>query len=58
MTSMMSPLIGVLAAWIQLGEEPSRSEIMGMALIGVALIMISVHAMKAHEEIEPAMGQD
>jgi drug/metabolite transporter (DMT)-like permease len=58
MTSMMSPLIGVLAAWIQLGEEPSRSEIVGMALIGVALIMISVHAMKAHEEIEPAMGQD
>jgi drug/metabolite transporter (DMT)-like permease len=58
MTSMMAPLIGVLAAWIQLGEEPSRSEIVGMALIGVALIMISVHAMKAHEEIEPAMGQD
>jgi drug/metabolite transporter (DMT)-like permease len=58
MTSMMAPLIGVLAAWIQLGEEPSRSEIVGMALIGVALIMISFHAMKAHEEIEPAMGQD
>ena len=58
MTSMMAPLIGVLAAWIQLGEQPSSSEIVGMALIGVALIVISVHAMKAHEEIEPAMGQD
>jgi drug/metabolite transporter (DMT)-like permease len=58
MTSMMAPLIGVLAAWIQLGEQPSTSEIVGMALIGVALIVISVHAMKAHEEIEPAMGQD
>jgi drug/metabolite transporter (DMT)-like permease len=58
MTSMMAPLIGVLAAWIQLGEQPSTSEIFGMALIGVALIMISLHAMKAHEEIEPAMGQD
>jgi len=54
----MAPLIGVLAAWIQLGEQPSTSEIVGMALIGVALIVISVHAMKAHEEIEPAMGQD
>ena len=58
MTSMLAPLIGVLAAWIQLGEQPSTSEIVGMLLIGIALIVISLHAMKAHEEIEPAMGQD
>jgi drug/metabolite transporter (DMT)-like permease len=58
MTSMLAPLIGVLAAWIQLGEQPSTSEIVGMLLIGLALIVISLHAMKAHEEIEPAMGQD
>ena len=58
MTSMMAPLIGVLAAWIQLGEQPSTSEIEGMLLIGLALIVISLNAMKAHEEIEPAMGQD
>ncbi len=58
MTSMLAPLIGVLAAWVQLGEQPSRFEIVGMLLIGLALVVISVHAMKAHEEIEPAMGQD
>jgi drug/metabolite transporter (DMT)-like permease len=58
MTSMLAPLIGVLAAWVQLGEQPSTSEIVGMLLIGLALIIISLHAMKAHEEIEPAMGQD
>lgn len=58
MTSMLAPLIGVLAAWVQLGEEPSISEIFGMGFIGLALVVISVHAMQAKEEIEPAMGQD
>ena len=58
MTSMLAPLIGVLAAWVQLGEQPSTFEIAGMLLIGLALIVISLHAMKAHDEIEPAMGQD
>lgn len=58
MTSMLAPLIGVLAAWVHLGEEPSVLEIVGMLLIGLALVLISFHAMKAHEEIEPAMGQD
>ena len=48
----------VLAAWVQLGEQPSTFEIAGMLLIGLALIVISLHAMKAHDEIEPAMGQD
>ena len=58
MTSMLAPLIGVLAAWVHLGEEPSVLEIVGMLLIGLALVLISFHAMKAHEEIEPAMGLD
>jgi len=58
MTSMLAPLIGVLAAWVQLGEQPSSAEILGMLLIGLALIVISMHAMKAHEAIEPSMGQD
>ena len=58
MTSMLAPLIGVLAAWVQLGEQPSTFEIAGMLLIGLALIVISLHAMKAHDEIELAMGQD
>jgi drug/metabolite transporter (DMT)-like permease len=58
MTSMLAPLIGVLAAWIQLGEQPSTSEIIGMIFIALALLVISLHAIKAHDEVDPAMGQD
>lgn len=58
MTSMLAPVIGVLAAWWQLGEEPAGQEIAGMALIGLSLVVISVRAMRKHEPVEPAMGQD
>ncbi len=58
MTSMLAPLIGVLAAWVQLGEQPSVTEIWGMVLIAFALLVISIHAIRAHDQIEPAMGQD
>lgn len=58
MTSMLAPVIGVLAAWVQLGEKPSGPEAIGMALIGLALVIISAHSMRRHEEVEPAMGQD
>jgi drug/metabolite transporter (DMT)-like permease len=58
MTSMLAPLIGVIAAWLQLGEEPSIIELWGMALIAVALLIISIHTIRAHHQIEPAMGQD
>ncbi len=58
MTSMLAPLFGVLAAWVQLGERPMPHEFCGMLLIGVSLIMISTHAMSQHQEIESAMGQD
>jgi len=58
MTSMLAPLIGVLAAWLQLGEQPSIDEIVGMVCIAIALVVISLHAIRAHEEVDPAMGQD
>ena len=58
MTSMLVPVIGVLAAWWQLGEEPSRFEIIGMMLIGLSLMIISIRSMRRHEEVDPAMGQD
>lgn len=58
MTSMLAPLIGVLAAWLQLGEQPSIYEIVGMVCIAIALVVISLHAIRAHEEVDPAMGQD
>lgn len=58
MTSMLAPVIGVLAAWSQLGEQPNVYEGTGMILIGIALLVISVRSMRKHEEVEPAMGQD
>jgi len=58
MASMLTPVIGVLAAWWQLGEKPTSGESTGMLLIGVALVIISVLAMRKHVPVEPCMGQD
>ncbi len=58
MASMLTPVIGVLAAWWQLGEIPTDAETAGMLLIGLSLVIISVRAMRKHEQVEPAMGQD
>ncbi|PWI56702.1 DMT family transporter [Sulfoacidibacillus thermotolerans] len=41
MTTLLSPLIGVLAAWVQLGERPGTWEAWGMVLIFFALALIS-----------------
>jgi drug/metabolite transporter (DMT)-like permease len=48
----------VLAAWIQLGEQPSVYEMIGMVCIAIALVVISLHAIKAHDQVDSAMGQD
>ena len=38
--SLLIPTIGVLAAWIQLGEEPDTFELLGILFILTALVMI------------------
>ncbi|MCB5188680.1 DMT family transporter [Methylobacillus caricis] len=58
MTSLLAPVIGVLAAWWQLGENPSQGEVIGMLLIGVALLIISIQSMRSKAPVDPAMGQD
>ncbi len=58
MISLLTPVIGVLAAWWDLGERPSAMEAAGMLLIGSALVILSIRGMKRHEEVEPAIGQD
>ncbi|HWT28297.1 MAG TPA: DMT family transporter [Methylophilaceae bacterium] len=58
MTSMLAPVIGVLAAWWQLDEVPNTYEGVGMVLIGLALVVISIISIRKHTEVEPAMGQD
>jgi len=58
MISLLAPVIGVLAAWIELAEVPSRLELTGMILIASALAIIAVHSMRKHEEVDPAIGQE
>jgi drug/metabolite transporter (DMT)-like permease len=58
MTSLVAPVIGVLAAWLQLGERPGVGEAVGMGLIGLSLVIISIRSILKQERIDPAMGQD
>lgn len=58
MSSMLAPVIGVLAAWAQLNEVPTLTESVGMTLIAASLIIISVISIRKHTPIDPAMAQD
>ncbi len=58
MSSMLAPVIGVLAAWLQLNEIPNHMESIGMILIGLSLVIISYVSIRKHQPIEPAMGQE
>lgn len=39
--TLANPVIGITAAWLQLGERPSLSEAMGMALVVAALLLLA-----------------
>ena len=43
-SSLLTPVIGVLSAWLQLGERPGTLEIIGMCCIVVALVINLVPA--------------
>ena len=58
MASMLAPVIGVLAAWLQLGEVPKTHELVGMILIAISLLIISTINIRKHTQIDAAMGQD
>ena len=58
MISLLAPVIGVLAAWVELAEVPSRLELTGMILIASVLAIIAIHSMRKHEEVDPAIGQE
>ncbi len=58
MASMLAPVIGVSAAWVQLGERPSNTELNGMLFIALALVIISVITIRKHQTIDPAQGQE
>ncbi|MBD2021933.1 EamA family transporter, partial [Leptolyngbya sp. FACHB-36] len=43
---LMTPVVGVLAAWLQLGEQPGLTEAIGMVLILAALVLNSLQALR------------
>ena len=45
---LMNPVVGVLAAWAQLGEQPGLLEVIGMGLIAIALLLNTMQAMRSH----------
>ncbi|MDP1766364.1 MAG: DMT family transporter [Methylotenera sp.] len=58
MASMLAPVIGVLAAWLQLNEVPDTYELIGMVFIALSLITISIISICKHTQIDVAQGQE
>ncbi|MBA3695421.1 MAG: EamA family transporter [Methylotenera sp.] len=58
MASMLAPVIGVVAAWIQLAEVPNNYELIGMVLIALALVQISISTMLKRQPVNCAQGQE
>jgi drug/metabolite transporter (DMT)-like permease len=46
-SSLLAPVVAVIAAWIQLGEQPGAPELVGMILIVSALVINSLPAQPA-----------
>lgn len=58
MATMLAPIIGVLSAWLQLGEVPNAIELIGMIFVILALVIISVTTIRKHQAIDVAEGQE
>jgi len=52
-SSLAVPVVGVLAAWIQLGEQPVALEAVGMGLIVVALAVLTVREVRQGRQASP-----
>jgi drug/metabolite transporter (DMT)-like permease len=50
MTTTICPVIAVIASSIELHETIKPFEFLGMAFIGISLLMISYNRIKRHEE--------
>jgi drug/metabolite transporter (DMT)-like permease len=58
MTSMLIPVIAVVCAWLQLDEIPNKTELSGMFLIALALVIISAITIRKHQNVAVAEGQE
>lgn len=54
MVSLLTPVIGVLSAALQLGEYPHANELTGMLLIGAGLILLSVEGLRRRRNVRPS----
>jgi drug/metabolite transporter (DMT)-like permease len=50
LSSLAVPVVGVLAAWVQLGERPNGAEAAGMVLLGAALCLVSLLALRRQRQ--------
>ncbi len=58
MGTLAAPLIGVLAAWAQLGERPGDWEGIGMAAIFLALALVSWQHLRPREDLPLPAAQE
>ncbi len=58
LTSLATPALGVLFAWLLLGEAPSAAEWFGMALIAAALALLSTLALRRRQDVRPAQDAE
>ncbi len=52
-SSLAIPVVGVLSAWIQLGERPSTAEAVGTGLIVAALAVMTARGLRAARQTGP-----
>ena len=50
MGTLANPIVGILAAWLQLGEVPSTSEAIGMGLVIVALAALALQQKRVADD--------
>jgi drug/metabolite transporter (DMT)-like permease len=55
--TLATPVVGVVAAWIQLGERPGPAQTIGMALIVAALGVVTLAAAAAGRRPLPENAQ-
>ncbi|WP_245939681.1 DMT family transporter [Stenomitos frigidus] len=48
---LLNPVVGVMAAWLQLGEQPTLLEAAGMGFIAIALALNALQAMKPSPQV-------
>ena len=54
--TLATPVIGVLCAWVQLGERPTSMEASGMALIAAGLSLLAWDGLRATARQKPPAG--